>query len=293
MRRKFKFKKSSIVVFALVLTLIFPHVSFAGTKYFTIYNSTSGSQHAHTFSYTNPKASCTDRPAQFSNYMTANLGTVTNSYIRVNKHKVSPTISSGVLHTGTAFLTGAGFSQQQGQYSGFPISSGQSREYTWNRNVPITSSNKSVTIRQVWYPSGYAPSDTCIESDSFIFTHGSLSASDPINNLLNSTFIVNTSEVQKAEKIQIIQVFGNQAILILETCYKAFVFDNNLVEISVHDIPVEVVDAIDTKAYGNVNVYITKNFAGENFYTLEIYDNGQYIYIRSTIDLEDLLTLVE
>lgn len=243
---------------------------------------------AFDFPYTNYSVAFKLRIIQFINE--------TNSSIRVNSHSFSPTITTGIVRGGSSFIEHAGtVNGQSSIYHNHVLSSGTTYSNTWNFNAVINSSSKSIIVRQFLYPSNYVPSDHCIDNDSFVFLHGSLLAGNPINSELNSTFNVNSSKVQIIENNLSLLGFNEMREVNLDSMLlKSFIFDNKLVEMSVHNTPVEIMDdIIDTKTYGNINVYTTQNVEGTNVYTLEINDNDQYIYVISTIEPEDLLTLIE
>lgn len=283
---------SSIITFAVVLTVVFPHVSLAGTKTFTVNNTTSSKPYDNTFTHNNPKASCTDSPAKFTNNMRVTLGAVTNSSIKVNNHNINITSLSGTLWGGRSYLQSTAGASRTTLY-GTKMARGGNYGVTWNETMPISSSARSVTATQYFFPSNYLGSDLCQDTDNMIFTHGGLSSLSNDNELLSSTININSPKVQElADNVKQLG-FNNMGEFTHELGYtKAFILGDKLLDISIHDNSIKIADAIDIKTYGNSKVYTAENIEGVNVYTLEIPDNDQYIYLTSTAELEDLLTLM-
>lgn len=292
MQRKLNLS-STIGILAIILMLVFPFVAKAGTVNYPVYNSTGTKYFNHSFSHNaNSIPSCTSSPAQFTNNMRVSLGAVTNSSIRVNNHRINPSISSGTLYMGRATVFSTVQYTNNSLY-GVQLTHNSSRTVTWNRTMPINSSTNNVVVSQHLFPSSYSGSDYCQVTDNFIFTHSSFFNSLDSDESILSKLSINSTEAKKLEDEIKLLGFDKVAEFTEEMAYtKAFVLDDKLLDISIHNKPIEILDVTDRWNHGDVKVYTTKNIEGVNVYTLEIIDNDQYIYLTSNTELEDLLTLL-
>lgn len=99
--KKFKLFSSLPVLLALFL-LAEPLQASAGAAFFNVSNTTTSRTYSASFVHDSPaNVSC---GGVYTHHMTANLGTVTNTSVRVNNHTVRPVISSGRLAGGMATL---------------------------------------------------------------------------------------------------------------------------------------------------------------------------------------------
>lgn len=284
-----------ITILTAVLTLLIsPTSSNAGDAFETLYNGTGNINFNHSFTHNDPiNVAC---GGEYINKMRTETGTVTNNYVRIHNHKVTPEILSGSVNGGIANLQDTENSNNTKSSTAIfnvPLQHNAAYIISWNQNMNWQPINRAVQVMQRFHSGGVDSESPCTDIDIVTFSHGSLNVLE-LNVPDKTNF--NSSQLLAIEKN-----LENSEFILIDDSYinsdvqsTTFTRDDILIDVMISNGQIEWSNEIDREIKDVLNIITSKNIENTDVYTLEIgIGDNQYIYLTSILGLDELMEYVD